>query len=1392
MKKLNLFIIIIITLYANSKLLLAQGQVINSPNSNTVCTQNQTCTITWYIWGGTPDIRIQYKIANGSWVTIVDKTSNVGSADSYNWTVPANLAIGSYTIRIGQAQSGGLYYAYWTESSIFQINEADKLQIIQPGGGQYTNGQTLEIEIDANVNYSLQLVNQSNSQSYPADLNANGDLVIHTGFPTGDYKLVATQTSGGSLSDESSLLQISEPIDGVYSLNYVRTKVARVPASTESAFNSLSNSNGNATESITYVDGLGKTRQSISLNSTPSGNHMISSMHYNEIGQQTTSYLAYPSGSANENFKVGSIEAQKRYYENPDNGVTSIQDPYSVTVTEKSPLLTVKEQGAVGTTYQPDGGGRTIKTKTRVNNSTDQVIYWNITSGGDPQGNGYYAVEEISITETTDEDGNVSEVFVNRAGHEVLKRGYLGANKTQPVETYYVYDKFGNLRFIIPPKAVESIGTNSSLTLDEYNTVRNNWLTEMRYDEYQRVIEKKIPEADWVYTVYDNLGRVALTQDGNMRLFNDWFFTKYDIQGRAIITGVYKETEPSRQSRQDMQAHVRSQSMYWEQTELQSGPEFDKKHGYSNHRVFPTGGTENGVIYWSITYYDDYDFNNDGTPDEVFANYPITPSGNNLLPHKHAAFRTDGMVTGSKTRILEQQQIFEDVVAEYGNGHPTEADEVYYMGKQYSNFKITLNPGFRTKPGQKVQMGSFDDVAVPSTVMNAHENGTWLEGVSFYDERGNAIYTKSTNHVGGTDKAWTLFTFDGLVAETITRHTSASENLEIKNRFEYDTQGRLVKEYQKIGTNPELQLTEFTYNEMGQLINKKLVPPAYNENEQNLGFRYHERGWLKSVNDPSSTPIGNDWFEQFFGYELCYDDANECGGTGNLYNGNITAIQWGKPAFIYNHFSGEPNVKTYDYTYDRLSQLTEADFFGGEYTTSFKTQYSYDANGNIVSLFRNQIDYALDDLTYAYNGVGNQITSIDDDHPDGYGAGFDDGAESTLEYEYDLNGNMISDANKGISNITYNYMNLPEVITFSSGNKIVYTYDAAGTKLSQHTYPSGGGAGVSTQYSDGFVYEDNTLAYFPFSEGTVRKVAATWRHEFNLTDHLGNVRLTFYYNDNNEGIILQADDYYPFGMKMGGYSYIASGTAENKFTYNGKELEDEFGLDWYHYGWRFYDSSVGRWWSIDPAEEFHSPYNFVNNNPIIKIDPDGKESNDVINPGNIRRFLNISRKYNSPDYKPDIFIKESSHLVEILETVFDPSNISLDTPKNFKDVGFELLEEMASAILEDVFSDLENKSPMMTEYEDIDIGAYHSSLLITKKNIEVALPIKKRELILAGDYLDNRSGAKGSARYKDNLVDYLGVLTEYEDLVNSLNFINDEIDRVTDPKRIMEIKEPLK
>ncbi|PZU22852.1 MAG: hypothetical protein DI622_05410, partial [Chryseobacterium sp.] len=157
----------------------------------------------------------------------------------------------------------------------------------------------------------------------------------------------------------------------------------------------------------------------------------------------------------------------------------------------------------------------------------------------------------------------------------------------------------------------------------------------------------------------------------------------------------------------------------------------------------------------------------------------------------------------------------------------------------------------------------------------------------------------------------------------------------------------------------------------------------------------------------------------------------------------------------------------------------------------------------------------------------------------------------------------------------------------------------------------------TTEYLDGFQYSGGlqngpkgstlfrtNLAFYPTSEGYYDFIEN--RYIYNYTDHLGNVRLS-YFKNGSEMKVLEENNYYPFGLKHDGYN-PTFGNLAYQYKYNGKELQADSGM--YDYGARFYMPDIGRWGVVDPLAEKmtrHSPYNYAFNNPIRFIDPDGRE-----------------------------------------------------------------------------------------------------------------------------------------------------------------------------------------
>lgn len=280
---------------------------------------------------------------------------------------------------------------------------------------------------------------------------------------------------------------------------------------------------------------------------------------------------------------------------------------------------------------------------------------------------------------------------------------------------------------------------------------------------------------------------------------------------------------------------------------------------------------------------------------------------------------------------------------------------------------------------------------------------------------------------------------------------------------------------------------------------------------------------------------------------------------------------------------------------------------------------------------------------------------------------------ATDDYAYDASGNLIRDANKNITNITYNHLNLPVVITFSNGDKIVYLYNAVGEKRQKKV--TVGDKTTVTDYLGGFQYEDGELKFFQHEEGYVAVTNSDsgmdFTYVYNYTDHLGNVRLSWAKDNTTDALkIIRESNYYPYGLEHKGYNtqkyaFIVpeNGTSgiwtEQKkaivnpyrYSYNGKEFQHELRLNLYDYGARNYDPAIGRWMNIDPLAEKSrrfSPYVYALDNPVYFIDPDGMQAISTSNIYDDRIQMTTAvgnEKYGENDDPGDKFVtlRDAAH-----------------------------------------------------------------------------------------------------------------------------------------------------
>ena len=512
----------------------------------------------------------------------------------------------------------------------------------------------------------------------------------------------------------------------------------------------------------------------------------------------------------------------------------------------------------------------------------------------------------------------------------------------------------------------------------------------------------------------------------------------------------------------------------------------------------------------------------------------------------------------------------------------TTSGTTVHIRNYYDNYAFRAQAGFNNSnfPDDASGNGKGALTASVATVLGSSNK---IYTAHYYDIKGRVVKTVQSNPLGGYDVAATVYTFTNKPATVTHTHTASGKTTRTEvYTYSYNHADRLLKVEHTLG-GTKITLADYAYDNLGRLQSKSLHGSATNK----LTYAYNVRGWLTGISGTKFTQ------------NLYYNTGN---GTAR-YNGSISSMTW--------KAGNESTVRGYKFTYDGLDRLLNATYGETAGINANTDRFSenvtaYDKNGNIKTLQRYGQTAAsgyglIDNLTFTL--AGNLLNRVDDAAAaSAYGGGFEfkDGVKQANEYTYDSNGNLTKDLNKGISTITYNVLNLPNMVTFSDGSTIAYTYGADGTKLK--TVHKTGSTTTTTDYCGNVVYENGVQKLLLTDEGYV--TLSDGKYHYYLKDHQGNNRVVI----NQSGTVEETNHYYPFG------GVFASSGNVQPYKYNGKELDAKKGLNWYDYGARHYDAALGRFTTVDPSAENYystSPFTYCLNNPLNYIDPLGTDTVDV-------------------------------------------------------------------------------------------------------------------------------------------------------------------------------------
>lgn len=873
---------------------------------------------------GTPDFSISYNPPTiGNYTSAIYLNSNLpySSDIQVTWETLGNDIIQSVTntsVNVIWSAPGPNKV---TANIIYNGSEIiQRIAYIDVPGPDYyfkpqISGKTV-VNLNENIKYDLKtelpsqvqttwsaiggtIINQDNSGAVVNWSSTNGTLIASVDFVDGldPYitELEVTQAPN-----------MVSPYTGATSTNenYVKTTIYQEPTLTDQ------NASIKKTETIQYIDELGRAKQTIALEAGGNKQDIITHIEYDVFSRQAKNYLPYASARTNSAFRTNAKDETFAFYNT--SKYENTLNPFTEMQFDGSALNRGIKSSAPGADWDAHIlEDHTIRTIYDVAKNEDNVRGLGVSydSNGnhwlttDSEGMGIARYKQIVKNENwklSDGKNNTTENYTDYQNRTLLKRVY---NEGVPHDTYYVYDDFENLVFVIPPKVTFPV------SLNEIEHLCYQYI----YGYRNRLIEKKIPGKGWEYIVYDKLDRPILNQDANLRKSNDWLYVKYDAFGRVIYTGKHHYVpngHKENSGRLELQEAINQQSTVNEER-LISGISIDGTSIFYSNNVLPNTNIE----VYTINYYDDYNVN----LETVLAyqdSYGQTLSQNNK-----------GLATINKVRVLET------------NKWITSAS--YYDDYARLIYSVSINNYLGTLDWSKLNLDFVGNI---------------IETTTEHKKEGQA-------NINIVD----IFTYDH--ANRLSSHLqniNGVEDNEVIVSNTYDELGQLIVKGVGGKEKGRLQYVDYTYNIRGWLktINdsKKLMNDLF---AFKINYNTADHGAEKLFNGNISE---TEWITQndnklrWYGYN--YDDLNRLtSAKSSSKDYDVPSVRYDKNGNINSLVRiGHVNENATEfgfmdelyYEYEPTSNKLKNVADKGDVTYGFKdgsensTEYFYDSNGNMT------------------------------------------------------------------------------------------------------------------------------------------------------------------------------------------------------------------------------------------------------------------------------------------------------------------------------------------------------------------------------------------------------------------------------------------------------------